>query len=70
MYEGEWNGGKRSGYGKLTYNADLAFEGQWDADEMAGMGVLYASGSTLTGVFKGKGGRKGGRGGGATLTRL
>ena len=54
LYEGEWSAGKRSGFGKLTYNAELSFEGKWEADEMAGMGVLDASGSTITGVFKGE----------------
>ena len=54
MYEGEWSAGKRSGYGKLTYSAELSFEGEWAADEMAGMGVLEASGSTITGVFRGE----------------
>ena len=42
MYEGQWDLGRMSGFGRLFYQSDrLAYEGNWLNDQFSGKGTLY-----------------------------
>lgn len=42
-YEGEWSGGKRSGWGRMYYKDGSIYEGQWLEDQHSGQGMLRLS---------------------------
>jgi hypothetical protein len=43
IYEGQWNDGKRNGYGVLTKRNGDHFEGHWVNDLREGQGSYYYS---------------------------
>jgi TPR repeat protein len=50
VYEGEWRGSERSGYGKLTTEAGVIYEGTWQDGHRKGFGVaLRPDGSSYRG---------------------
>ena len=52
-YVGEWEGGKRNGYGKFYYNNGNIYEGYWKNDIKEGFGILYYNDRTkYIGSFK------------------
>ncbi|XP_072010752.1 MORN repeat-containing protein 3-like [Engystomops pustulosus] len=40
-YEGGWECGKRSGWGKMTYGNGDMYEGEWRNDKHCGQGILF-----------------------------
>jgi len=53
VYEGEWQGSKREGYGTWTRPDGMQYEGQWLNDKPEGHGTITASdGSSYTGEWK------------------
>eukprot|EP01147_Barroeca_monosierra_P011123 gene11123-3183_t len=40
VYDGEWQHGKRSGWGRMTYADGSIYEGEWENDDRNGRGLL------------------------------
>ncbi|MEK8131169.1 stalk domain-containing protein [Paenibacillus filicis] len=49
VYEGKVTDGKRNGRGKSYENGVLAYEGEWSADQMSGLGRRYTYDKSYTG---------------------
>ena len=42
LYEGDWYGGKRNGFGQMKYKNSSDYTGYWSNDERCGHGSLKA----------------------------
>lgn len=52
-YEGQWENGRISGYGKLTYANGDEYEGDWQDGRMHGNGVYrYVEGDVYSGEWR------------------
>lgn len=53
QYEGEWQGGKKHGYGKLLFKDGSYYEGEFADGEIMGNGLRYwsSTGNTYSGQF-------------------
>ena len=53
IYEGEWIGSVREGYGKCLWPDGSTYEGQWKADRANGEGTMkYTDGEKYEGDFQ------------------
>lgn len=48
LYQGEWKKGKKQGAGKLYDSGNLLYDGNFEADEYSGEGILYSPLTSLS----------------------
>ena len=50
-YEGDFQGGKRHGYGTMNFINGARYEGQWENDEPMGSGKLFKKDYVIEGIW-------------------